>query len=101
MDICLFIKMRTNMIEIGSNHHQYETAGLIIASLYEYGILIWGILLIPIIWLQYFLINSLIKIYNKYNNILKYLLCLILIIPIITIVVFFAKILFIIVKILI
>ena len=101
VDIWLFIKTRNNWGKIGTDYDQYENLGIILGSLFEFGILIWGILLIPIIWLQYFLINLLINIYNKSNNTLKYLLCLIILIAIITILIFFIKILFIIIKILI
>ena len=104
VDICLFIKMRTNWGEIGY-HDQYENAGLILKGLFTYGSLVWGILLIPMLWIQYFLINLLLnflinlllKIYNGSNKKLRYLLCLLILIAIIAILVFIIKILYLII----
>lgn len=77
LDIYLYMKMKFTWLEIGSTHHQYENASLIIEGLFRFGLLIWGILLIPVVWLEYLLTNLFIKFYNKYDGIKKILLCLI------------------------
>lgn len=91
IDICLYIKMKSNWLEIGANHHQYENASLIIAGLFRYAMLIWGILLIPIAWLEYFLTNFLMKIYNKFEGLKRLFLCLITLVVMATILVFFIR----------
>ena len=93
IDICLYIKMNTTWSEIGSNHHQYENASLIIVGLFRYGTLIWGLLLIPLVWLEYFLFTLLMKVYSKFENFERLFLCLIIVIVTSTILVFFIKIL--------
>ncbi len=99
IDICIYLKMRKIWIEVG-NYHPYENAGLIISGLFMYSILIWGIILIPMVWIEYFLINLLDKIYKKYNDIKKYFLSLLVLITIIIILIFFIRILFMLIKIL-
>ena len=84
--------MKSTWLEIGSNHHQYENASLIIAGLFGYGVLIWGVLLIPIVWLEYLLINLFIKIYNKFDGLTRLFLCLITLIVIATILNLFIRI---------
>lgn len=91
IDICLYIKMKATWSEIGSKHHQYENASLIIVGAFRYGILIWGILLIPIVWLEYFFTNLLIKIYNKYDDLKRLFLCLITLVVLVTILAFFIR----------
>ena len=93
IDIYLYIKMKFNWSEIGSNHHQYENASLIISALFRYGLLIWGILLILIVWLEYLLINLLIKMYNKFNGLKRLFLCLITLVVTATILILFMRIL--------
>ena len=100
IDIYLYIKMNFNWSELGYNHHQYETASLIIGALFRFGTLIWGILLIPIVWLEYLLINLFIKIYNKFNGLKKLFLCLITLVVIATILILFVRIILLIVMIL-
>ena len=92
-DICLYIKMKYTWSEIGSNHHQYENASLIITGLFRYGALMWGILLILLVWLEYFLIKLFIKIYNNCNGFKKNFLCLITLVIISMIFLFFISIL--------
>lgn len=92
IDICLYIKMKFDLSEIGSNHHQYENAGLIIGALFRYAALIWGILLIPILWLEYLLINLLIKMYNKFKDWKRVVLCSITLIVITIILILFIRI---------
>lgn len=91
LNICLYIKMKSTYSEICIDNHQYENASLIIVALFRFGTLIWGILLIPIIWLEYFLTNLLIKIYNKFDGLKRKFLCLITLVVIVTILVFFIR----------
>lgn len=91
IDIFLYVKMKATWSEIGSDNHQYENASLIISGLFRYGTLIWGILLIPIVWIEYFLTNLLIKIYNKFDNLKRIFLCLIILVVLVTILVFFIR----------
>lgn len=72
--------MKVTWSEIGFNHDQYENASLIMVGLFRYGTLIWGILLIAIVWLEYFLIILLMKIYRKYEDFKRVFLCLIILI---------------------
>ena len=65
IDICIYIKLKYTFIDIGSSHHQYENVSLIIVWFIRYAALIYGILLIPIVWLEYFLIKLVMKIYNS------------------------------------
>ena len=51
-----------------------------------------GILLIPMVWLEYLLINLLIKIYNKFDGLKRLFFCLLLFVAIATILVLFIKI---------
>lgn len=88
IDIVLYIKMSTTWSEIGINHHEYENASLILSNLFRYGALLWGILLIPIVWIEYFLIMLLSKIFNKFEKVLRWLLCLIVLSVIVTILIF-------------
>lgn len=91
IDILLYIKMKTTWSEIG-NYHQYENTSLIIEGLFRYGILIWGILLIPIVWVEYFLTILLMKIYSKFENFKRLFLCLVILIAITIILVLSIKI---------
>ena len=97
LDICLYIKMKYTWSEIGSNHYQYENASLIITGLFRYGALMWGILLILLVWLEYFLIKLFIKIYNNFNGFRKIFLCLITLAIISIIFLFFICMLFLII----
>lgn len=91
-EIYLYINLQFNWLEINSNNHQYENASLIIGNLFRFAVLIWGILLIPIVWLEYLLINLFIKFYNKYDGIKKILLCLISLLLMLPLFILFIKI---------
>ena len=97
LDICLYIKMKYTWSEIGSNHHQYENSSLIIAGLFRYGALMWGILLIPLVWLEYFLMKLFMKIYNNFDSFRKIFLCLITLVIMSIIFFFFISMLFLII----
>lgn len=92
LDIIIYINMKTTWKEIGTNHHQYENFDLIISGLFTYATLIWGLLSILIIWIEYFLINLLAKIFNSFNGLKKLLFCLIMIVVIALLLIIFIKI---------
>ncbi len=92
LDICLYIKMQSTWSEIVSNQNPYENASLAIVGFFRWGMLIGGILLIPMVWLEYLLINLLIKIYNKFDGLKRLFFCLLLFVAIATILVLFIKI---------
>lgn len=91
IEIVLCIKMQSTWSEIGSNHHPYENASLIMVGLFRWGVLIWGILLLPMVWLEYLLTNIFIKIYNRFEGLKRLFLCLITFILIVTILVLLIK----------
>ena len=92
LNIFLYINMKSTWPEISSTHHQYESVSLIIVGLFRFGLLIWGILLIPIVWLEYLLINILMKIYSEFSGLKRILLFLITVIVIIILLILFIKI---------
>lgn len=92
IDIFLYTKMKFTWSEIESIYNQYEKASSIIEALFIYGALMWGILLIPMVWLEYLLINLFIKIYNKFNNLKRLFFCLITLVMMATILILFIRI---------
>lgn len=92
LNICLYIKMKSTWLDIGANHEQYENASLIIAGLFRYGALIWGILSMAIVWIEYFLVNLFMNIYNKFCGLKKVILSIIILVIIIIIFIFFTRI---------
>ena len=91
LNIFLYIQMKSDWSEMGSSNEQYENASLIIVGLFRYGTLIWGILLIPIVWLEYFLTRVFMKIYNKFSGVKKVFLCSIIFLLISIILIFFIR----------
>lgn len=92
LDICLYVKMKSTWLDIGVNHAQYENASLLIAGLFRYGTLIWGILSITIVWIEYFLVKLFMNIYNKFYGLKKIILSIMISVIIITIFIFFIRI---------
>ena len=78
LNICLYIKMKSSWSELSSNQNSsYESAGLILEGVLRYGALLVGVLLIPKVWLEYFLINLFMKLYNDFDGLKRLFLCLI------------------------
>ena len=98
LDICVYIKMKATWSELGSNNHQYENASLLIVGLFRYGVLIWGILLIPMVWLEYFLIKLFMKIYNNFHGLKRLILSFTTLAIILTILALIIKIILLIIK---
>jgi len=63
LDILLFVDMK-----------QAYNASKLISTVFEFGTFIYGLILLPIVWIQYFLILCIIKVYNKYSGFKKWLL---------------------------
>lgn len=91
LNIFLYVKMRFTWSELDSTNEQYQSINLLVEGLFRFAILIWGILLIPMVWLEYFLIKLLIKIYNKFDGFKRILLCLIILVLIAIILDFFIR----------
>lgn len=100
LDICLYIKTKSTWSDIGANHDQYENASLIIVGLFRYGTLIWGILSIAIVWIEYFLVKLFMNIHNKFCGLKKIILSIMILVIIITILIFFTRIMSLIIMIL-
>lgn len=92
LDICLYVKMKSTWSDIGVNYAQYENTSLLIAGLFRYGTLIWGILSIAIVWIEYFLVKLFMNIYNKFYGLKKIILSIMISVIIITIFIFFIRI---------
>lgn len=83
--------MKSTWLEIGSNYQQYENASLIMVGAFRFGALVWGILLIPIVWIEYFLTKLFINIYSKLYGFKKIFLCLITSVIMLILLVFFIR----------
>ena len=93
IDILLYIKMGITWDKIGESSDQYESASLLLVAFFRYGILVWGILLIPLVWLEYFLITLLIKSYIKFEKFKRIFLSVMLLSAISIVLVFCIKVL--------
>ena len=91
LELYVYIKMKSTWLDIGSNYHPYENASLIMIGSIRFGALIWGILLIPIVWIEYFFTKLFIKIYSTLVGFKKIFLCLITSLIILMLLVFFIR----------
>ena len=91
LNIFLYVKMRFTWSELDSTNEQYQSINLLVEGIFRFAILIWGILLIPMVWLEYFLIKLLMKIYNKFDGFKRILLCLITLVLLTIILDFFIR----------
>ena len=62
LDIILFVNMK-----------QAYDLEKIFTTVFDFAIFIYGLLLLPILWVQYFLILGSVKVYNKYSGIKKWI----------------------------
>lgn len=69
MNIFLYVEMKQVDSELLLSKEAYESAGLLISSIFQFGLLIWGFGLILIVWIEYFLCSLFIKIYNRFSGI--------------------------------
>ena len=74
LDILLFFKLKGNWNSLTSSQDSYNSAGLLIAIIYQFGSLFYGLVLILIVWLEYLLYFLLKKISVKLDGIKKYII---------------------------
>ncbi len=96
VNIFLYMKMKYNFSEIGNNYDSLENASLLFSGLFKFGLLAYGLLLIPLVWVEYFLITTILKSYKKYFGLKKWILTILLSILSIVILIFFIKVIIII-----
>ena len=90
LDVYLYISMTTTWSEMGlGNYSDLVNCSLLLVGLFKYGLLIWGILLIPLIWIEYLLCNLVIYLYYKFEGLKKLFLCLIPTIAIVIVLIIF------------
>lgn len=87
LDVYLYISMTTAWSEIDLGNYS-----LFLVGLFKYGLLIWGILLIPLIWIEYLLCNLVIYLYYKFEGLKKLFVCLIPTIAIVIVLIIFIRI---------
>jgi len=61
-------------INLSSTMKSLSDVDSLITMLFEFGNLVFGLTLVPIIWIQFFLIWAGIKVYNKFSGFNKWLL---------------------------
>lgn len=69
LDIVLFV----------NTNKTYENMEMF-STIFNFGTFIYGIILIPIVWIQYFLLSAILKVYTKYIGIKKWIATSLLII---------------------
>ena len=74
INIGLYIKLNNSYDAILNVENSLDRAGGLIGVAIYWGTFIWGIILLAIIWIQYFLILLTIKVFNKFSGIKKWLL---------------------------
>ena len=78
IDLILYIKLNsTSSMAIQSND-SYATLGLLISGMFQFGALIYGLGLLLIVWIEYFLISFIIKLWNKLQGLKKFFSVLVL-----------------------
>ena len=66
LEVYLWIRMQNTWDDLILSQSSYESAGLMFAGLFQYGSFFLGIFLIPIVWLEYWLITIFCHVYQKY-----------------------------------
>lgn len=92
LDICLYIRLQQSLSNLIETTESYTSFGIIISSLFQYGSLVYGIGAILIVWIEYFLICFLLKVYNKFNGLKRGLAFLITLIIVLALFIIFARI---------
>ena len=93
MNICLYIKQSNSWSDLISSNNSYESAGLLISGIFQFGAFIYGLTSILILWLEYFFIYLIKKVYSKCNGLKKILFLSILSIVAIILLILFTRIL--------
>lgn len=93
LEVYLWIRMQNTWDDLILSQSSYESAGLMFAGLFQYGSFFLGIFLIPIVWLEYWLITIFCHVYQKYLGFKKYFLAMLIAILILVLLVLFIRIL--------
>lgn len=93
LEVYLWIRMQNTWDDLILSQSSYESAGLMFAGLFQYGSFFLGIFLIPIVWLEYWLITIFCHVYQKYLGFKKIFLATLIAILIFVLLVLFIRIL--------
>lgn len=93
LEVYLWIRMQNTWDDLILSQSSYESAGLMFAGLFQYGSFFLGIFLIPIVWLEYWLITIFCHVYQKYLGFKKNFLATLIAILILVLFVLFIRIL--------
>ena len=93
LEVYLWIRMQNTWDDLILSQSSYESAGLMFAGLFQYGSFFLGIFLIPIVWLEYWLITIFCHVYQKYLGLKKFFLATIIAILIFVLLILFIRIL--------
>lgn len=93
LEVYLWIRMQNTWDDLILSQSSYESAGLMFAGLFQYGSFFLGIFLIPIVWLEYWLITIFCHVYQKYLRFKKIFLATLIAILILVLLVLFIRIL--------
>ena len=93
LEVYLWIRMQNTWDDLILSQSSYESAGLMFAGIFQYGSFFLGIFLIPIVWLEYWLITIFCHVYQKYLGFKKIFLATLIAILILVLLVLFIRIL--------
>ena len=93
LEVYLWIRIQNTWDDLILSQSSYESAGLMFAGLFQYGSFFLGIFLIPIVWLEYWLITIFCHVYQKYLGLKKFFLATLIAILILVLLVLFIRIL--------
>ena len=93
LEVYLWIRMQNTWDDLILSQSSYESDGLMFAGLFQYGSFFLGIFLIPIVWLEYWLITIFCHVYQKYLGFKKIFLATLIAILILVLLVLFIRIL--------
>lgn len=93
LEVYLWIRIQNTWDDLILSQSSYESAGLMFAGLFQYGSFFLGIFLIPIVWLEYWLITIFCHVYQKYLGFKKIFLATLIAILILVLLVLFIRIL--------
>lgn len=93
LEVYLWIRMQNTWDDLILSQSSYESAGLMFAGIFQYGSFFLGIFLIPIVWLEYWLITIFCHVYQKYLGFKKIFLATLIAILILILLVLFIRIL--------
>lgn len=92
IDIILYIKLKSTSSMIIQSNDSYANLGLLISNMSQFGALIYGLGLLLIIWMEYFIISFIIKLWNKLQGVKKVFSVLVLSIISVTLLIIFIRI---------